>query len=134
MNRYVNFSLTFPLIKCLRQFYKLLDILRYYLMYFENTGIVTFPLSVAGLDNFTIAVSNDSFENTSSYMTCYEETGATNGASVSQEITCLQPVWGRYLVIRKLENNSEVQVCEVQIYGGRFNFCPGRFWLVILGK
>ena len=71
-----------------------------------------------GLTDFTIAVSNNTFDKISPRSVCYQLDGSTAGPAV-YNITCWTPVSGRYLFVYRSANATELKLCEVKIYGGK---------------
>lgn len=77
--------------------------------------------SSPALDYFTIAVSNNTFKNTTNQTICYHKMKGTSANQPIHDFMCKQPVWGRYLFVYKPEGESKLEICEVQIYGGKLN-------------
>ena len=71
---------------------------------------------------FEIFASNDTDSKSSSHVTCYQHPNTIFMNQTPMEIMCFQPVWGRYLFISTMVSSLKVNLCEVQIYGGKPRF------------
>ena len=77
------------------------------------------------LYDFAVLVRNDSdtaeSEEDQSY--CYWQSTSADPASTNtrHDITCFQPLQGRYLTIVKRSPSTQLSLCEVQVYGGTYN-------------
>ena len=54
---------------------------------------------------------------------CYWKEAGTDITQLTQrhEINCFQPTQGQYVVIHKRSSNVELELCEVQVYGGEYS-------------
>ena len=72
-------------------------------------------LSSIGLSDFSILIGNVSQPTSPPLSECYHQTQPS--VTVSQELLCNTPLYGRYLHIVKDNPGEDIQLCEVVVIG-----------------
>ena len=73
------------------------------------------------LDAYDVFVSNETFADDADLETCYWQQASedTDSQEMKYEITCFQPTYGQFVIVRKRSATPDLELCEAQVYGGK---------------